>query len=37
MPKINPKDYEVEDSKPQSRRVKMNAGKKIKKMKSWQN
>lgn len=32
----NPKDYEVEDSKPQSRRVKMNAGKKVKKMKSWQ-
>lgn len=33
MPKINPNDYEVEDNKPQSRRVKMNAGKKIKKMK----
>lgn len=33
MPKINPKDYEVEDNKPQLRRVKMNAGKKIKKMK----
>lgn len=33
MPKINPRDYEVEDSKSQSRREKMNAGKKVKKMK----
>lgn len=33
MPKINPRDYEVEDSKLQSRRVKMSANKKIKKMK----
>ncbi len=33
MPKVNLKDYEVEDSKPQSRRVNVNAGKKIKKMK----
>lgn len=32
MPKINPRDYEVEDSKSQSRREKMN-NKKIKKMK----
>lgn len=32
MPKINPKDYEVEDSRPQSRKEKMN-NKKIKKMK----
>lgn len=33
MPKINPRNYEVEDSRPQSRRVKMSANKKIKKMK----
>lgn len=33
MTKINPRDYEVEDSKPWSRRVKMNVDKKIKKMK----
>lgn len=33
MPKVNLKDYEVEDSKPQSKRVKMTEGKKIKKMK----
>lgn len=33
MPKVNLKDYEVEDGRPQSRRVKMSANKKIKKMK----
>lgn len=32
MPKINPRDYEVEDSRPQSRKEKMN-NKKVKKMK----
>lgn len=33
MPKIKPRDYEVDDNKPRSRREKMNAGKKVKKMK----
>lgn len=33
MPKVNIYDYQIEESKSQSRRVKMNAGKKIKKMK----
>lgn len=33
MPKINSKDYEIEDSKSQPKREKMKANKKIKKMK----
>lgn len=33
MPKIRIEDYEVEKSRPQSRREKMDARKKIKKMK----
>lgn len=33
MPKINPNDYEVEDSKPQVKKEKMN-NKKVKKMKN---
>lgn len=34
MPKLNPKDIEVEESKPQSKRMKMNVDKKVKKMKT---
>ncbi len=33
MSKINPNDYEVEDSRPQSKKVKMSSGKKVRKMK----
>lgn len=33
MSKIDPNDYEVEDSRPQSKKVKMSSGKKVRKMK----
>lgn len=32
MPKINLSDYEIEEEEPQVRKVKMNANKKVKKM-----
>lgn len=32
MPKINPSDYEIEDSRLQSKKVKMSSGKKVRKM-----